>query len=75
MLYCAIATRLHNVTAYKTVKGKAIPLQAWRPLGFQEIEASRFLDNRHMKVVRLSPYAPAAFTPQEIILVLISVRG
>jgi hypothetical protein len=25
-----------------------------RPLGFQEIEAHRFIDNRHMKVVRLS---------------------
>jgi hypothetical protein len=25
-----------------------------RPLGCQEVEASRFLDNRHMKVVRLS---------------------
>jgi hypothetical protein len=25
-----------------------------RPLGFQEFEAPRFLDNRHMKVVRLS---------------------
>jgi hypothetical protein len=25
-----------------------------RPLGFQEVEAPRFLDNRHMKVVRLS---------------------
>jgi hypothetical protein len=25
-----------------------------RPLGFQEVEAHRFLDNRHMKVVRLS---------------------
>jgi hypothetical protein len=25
-----------------------------RPLGFQEAEAPRFLDNRHMKVVRLS---------------------
>jgi hypothetical protein len=30
--------------------GKAIPLQAW----FQEVEAPRFLDNRHIKVVRLS---------------------
>jgi len=28
-----------------------------------------------MKVVRLSPYAPAAFTTQEIFLLLISVRG
>jgi hypothetical protein len=25
-----------------------------RPLGFQEVEAPIFLDNRHMKVVRLS---------------------
>jgi hypothetical protein len=33
-------------------KGKAIPLQAWT--GFQEVEAPRFLDNWHMKVVRLS---------------------
>jgi hypothetical protein len=26
----------------------------YRPLGLQEVEAHRFLDNRHMKVVRLS---------------------
>jgi hypothetical protein len=44
-----------------------------RPLGLQEVEAPRYLDNRHMKVVRLS--APAAFTPQERFPVLISVRG
>jgi hypothetical protein len=47
----------------------------YRPLQFQEVEASRSLDNRHMKVVRLSAYAPAAFTHQEIFLVLTSVRG
>jgi hypothetical protein len=46
-----------------------------RPLGFQKVEALRFLDNRHMKVAGCQPYAPAAFTPQEIFLVLISVRG
>jgi len=35
-------------------KGKAIPLQAWTgPEGFKEVEAPRFQDNRHMKVVRL----------------------
>jgi len=33
-----------------------------RPWGFQEVEALRFQDNRHMKVV---PYAPAAFTPRK----------
>ena len=39
------------------VKGKvkAIPLQAWTgPEGLQEVEAPRFQDNLHMKVVRLS---------------------
>jgi hypothetical protein len=47
-----------------------------RPWGFQEVESSRFQDNRHMKVVRfIKPYTPAAFTPQEIFLVLISIRG
>jgi len=34
-----------------------------RPLGFQEAEAPRFQDNRHMKMVRLSALALAAFTP------------
>jgi hypothetical protein len=36
-------------------KGKAVTLQAWTgPTEFQEIEASRFQDSRHIKVVRLS---------------------
>jgi len=36
-------------------KGKAIPVQAYyRPTGFHEAEAPRYLDNWHMKVVRLS---------------------
>ena len=32
----------------------------YRPLGFQEAEAPRFHDNRHIKAVSLSP---AALTP------------
>jgi hypothetical protein len=35
--------------------GKAFLVQAWTcPEGFQEVETSRFEDNRHTKVVRCS---------------------
>jgi len=54
------------------VRGKAMSLQAWTgPEGSRRVGPTRFQDNRHMKAVRLS----ALRTPQEIFLVLISVRG
>jgi hypothetical protein len=37
-----------------------------RPTGFQEVKASRFLDNWHMKVVSCQPYASGALTPKSI---------
>jgi hypothetical protein len=56
-------------------EGKTIPVQAYyRSIKFQEAEPPRFLDNRHMKVVRLPALSTGQFYPEEIILV-ISVRG
>jgi hypothetical protein len=66
----------HGIQFLVFPKGKAIHLQAWTGSErFQEAEIPIFQDNLHMKVVRFQPYVPAAFTPQEIFLVLISVRG
>jgi hypothetical protein len=41
------------------IKDKAIPLETCTgPRGFQEVEAPRFQDNRHMKVVSLTHRPP-----------------
>jgi hypothetical protein len=43
------------------------------PWGFQQVETSRFQENRHMKAVRLSAVGPGHPYLQEIFLVLISI--
>jgi hypothetical protein len=48
------------------------PLQV--PGGSRRLRLLEFLDNRHMKVVRLSALRTGFLYPQEIFLVLISVR-
>jgi hypothetical protein len=54
----------------------ALPVHAYYRLWlFQEFEVPVFHDSQHKKVASCQPYAPAAFTSQEIFLVLISVEG
>ena len=55
---------------------KAIPLQALTgPEGSRRLRLPDFKTVETWRWEGCQPYAPAAFTPQEIFLVLISVRG
>ena len=57
-------------------EGKAIPIQAWTGReGSRRLRFPDFKDIRYIKVIRLSALPTDGFTPQEIFLVLISVRG
>jgi hypothetical protein len=45
------------------------------PIEFQEFQAPRYQDNRHMKVVRLSALRAGHLYPLKLFLILISVGG
>jgi len=67
---------MNNLKFFLTLhhsKGKAVPLQAWSgPEGSRKL---RFPDFMTRMVVRLSALHTGRLYPQEIHLVLISVRG
>jgi len=57
-------------------KGKAIPLQAWTgPEGSRRLRLPDFKTTGTFRWKDCQPHAPAAFTPHEIFLVLISFKG
>ena len=45
-------------------KGKAIPVQvSYSPRGFQDVEAARFSDSRHIKMMPLSALSTGRLDP------------
>jgi hypothetical protein len=59
----------------RKIKNKKVKQSLYRPWGLQEVEARRFHDSQHMKVVRLSALGTGHIYPPGIFLELISVRG
>jgi len=76
IIACLISAKTLGIPHIKVkVKVKQSHYRPGQALRFQEAETPIFQDNRHMKVVRLSALRTVRLYPQEIFLVLISVRG
>jgi len=73
-----IGTKSTQILAYAddlAVMSKKVKQSIYRPGQALRVEAPRFQESRHIKVVRLSALRTGRLNPQEIFLVLISVRG
>jgi len=73
---CSYIFSMNGILHTYKVEGKAIPLQAWiGPEGSRRLRLPDFKTIGTGWWYGCQPYAPAACTPQQIFLVLISVRG